>query len=96
MSDRTTSGLMDQIHQLKQQLATARAARDAVARDYQAASRGEEAARQQLAEAEKRGAVKALARVSEEIDEDKRYPGFDLVIWLTGLQNGIESGEVTL
>jgi uncharacterized protein involved in exopolysaccharide biosynthesis len=96
MSDQTTSGLMDQIHQLKQQLATARAARDAVARDYQAASRGEEAARQQLAEAEKRGAVKALARVSEEIDEDKRYPGFDLVIWLTGLQNGIESGEVTL
>jgi uncharacterized protein involved in exopolysaccharide biosynthesis len=95
MSDQTTSGLMDQIHQLKRQLATARAARDAVARDYQAASRGEEAARQQLAEAEKRGAVKALARVSEEIDEDKRYPGFDLVIWLTGLQNGIESGEVT-
>lgn len=53
-------------------------------------------AERMVAEAEKRGAVKALARVSEEIDEDKRYPGFDLVMWLTGLQNGIASGEVTL
>jgi uncharacterized protein involved in exopolysaccharide biosynthesis len=98
MSDQTTSGLMDQIHQLKQQLATARAARDAVARDYQAASRGEEAARQQLAEAEKRGAVKALALIEAQYGDERAGEltvRGNVQMAAHDLARRIESGEVT-
>jgi hypothetical protein len=49
-----------------------------------------------VADAENRGAVKALQRLAEEIDEHKQYGGIDLVIWVTGICNSLASGQVAL